>query len=120
MHCLGEVGWPPAGSTGPEDHGQGSSRLRKGVAVRGDHVITDAPVHGPGIGMQASSAQRGEQRQEVLVAGLSLHRIRMLLAVVEEGFRVPRFQLLRDPVGEAPPSCWIERGTTGTSAAGKR
>jgi hypothetical protein len=55
-----------------------------------------------------------------IVAGLSLHRIRMLLAVVEEGVRVPRFQLLRDPVGEAPPSCWIERGTTGTSAAGKR
>jgi hypothetical protein len=54
--------------------------------------------------MAKAQAQRGEQRQEVLVAGLSLHRIRMLLAVVEEDFRVPRFQLLRDPVGEAPGS----------------
>ena len=102
MHCLGEIGWPPVGSTGPEGRCQGSSRLRKGAAVHGDHVIADAPVHGPDIGLQASGPQSREQRQQVLIAGLGLHRIGMLLAVVEEGFRVPRFQLLRDPVGEAP------------------
>jgi hypothetical protein len=34
--------------------------------------------------------------------GLRLHRIWILLAVVEEGFRIPRFQLLCEPACEAP------------------
>ncbi len=80
MHCLGEVGWPPAGSTGHEGPVQGSSRLLKAVAVHGDHVIADALVLGPGMGFGTGGSQSREQRQQVLIAGLGLHRIGMLLA----------------------------------------
>ena len=69
----------------------------KGVAVHRDHVIADASVHGPGMGFGTGGSQSREQRQQVFIPWLGLHRIWMLLAVVEEGFRVPRFQLLCDP-----------------------
>lgn len=69
----------------------------KGVAVHGDHVVADAAMNRPGPGRGTGCPEGGEQRQQVLVAGVGPQRIRVLLPDVQQGLCLPSAQLLGQP-----------------------
>lgn len=64
----------------------------EGVSVHGDHVVVNAAVKGLRLGIVARCAQRGEQRQQVFVAGVGAHAGRLGLAAEESTVQNASFQ----------------------------
>ena len=60
-------------------------------------MIADAAMNRPSSGRGTGGTEGGEQRQQVLVAGLGLVGIGVLLPDVQQGLHLPSAQLLGHP-----------------------